>query len=255
MANIRKKYNEAEHVVLLSQVNRVCPLCDEPLFYQKGKQTYKKYEIAHIYPLNPTQDEIELLKHEEKLSNDVNDEKNAIALCEICHGKFDKPRTVQEYRKVFQIKKDLIKKSTQEYLWKQYGLENEISKIIDSLYSSDNLNDNNECEITFDPKKVDEKLNNTISKLTKRNIKNNVSDYYIFIKNRLSDLDKENENKSESISLQIKLYYLKQCEFSSNQQEIFENIVRWITVKSRTNSHDAAEIIASFFVQNCEIFK
>lgn len=253
MANTRKKYNEAENVVLLSQVNRVCPLCDEPLFYKKGKQTYKNYEIAHIYPLNPTQEEIELLRNEARLSDDVNDERNAIALCEICHGKFDKPRTVHEYQKVLNIKEGLIKKSNQEFLWKQYKLEGEISNIIKIICESDNLED--ECEITYDPQAVDKKLDSTINNLTKRKIKNNVTDYYVFIKKNLSELDKQNENKSESISLQIKLYYLKQCETSSNQQEIFENIARWITVKSKTNSYDAAEIVASFFVQNCEIFK
>ena len=105
MSNPRKKYSDAQNVALLSQVNGVCPLCAEILFYKKGGKSYKNYEIAHIYPLNPTPTEKTLLEHEERLSNDVNDENNVIPLCEICHGKFDKPRTVEEYRMLLGIKK------------------------------------------------------------------------------------------------------------------------------------------------------
>ena len=61
----------------------------------------------HIYPLNPTIEETQLLKHEARLSTDVNDEDNVIPLCEICHGKFDKPRTVEEYRSLFKLKQEL----------------------------------------------------------------------------------------------------------------------------------------------------
>src|SRR5690554_5181643 len=102
MSNIRKKYSDAQNVALLSQVSRVCPLCSEPLFYKKAGKSFKSYEIAHIYPLNPTAQEKVLLEHEERLCNDVNDENNVIPLCEICHGKFDKPRTAEEYRKLLE---------------------------------------------------------------------------------------------------------------------------------------------------------
>ena len=114
MSNIRDKYTESQKISLVSQVNRVCPLCQEPLFYQKNKRTYKNYDLAHIYPLNPTLFEQKILENEPRLSDDVNDEDNLIPLCKICHGKFDTPRTVEEYQKLFAIKKSLIERSTQE---------------------------------------------------------------------------------------------------------------------------------------------
>lgn len=252
MSNLRKKYSDAQNVALLSQVNRVCPLCAEPLFYKKLGKSYKKYEIAHIYPLNPTPEEILLLENEERLSDDVNDENNVIPLCEICHGKFDKPRTVKEYRMLFEIKKGLIERSGQEAIWKRYAIEDEIGKIIEAIYDDPELD--GEAEIEFIPSEVDEKLDSTISRPTKIKIKSNVREYFIFIRNKFTELDSAELDLSEIISLQIKTYYIKQKNMGLTQQAIFENIVAWIHTKTKPKTHDAAEIMASFFIQNCEIF-
>lgn len=252
MSNPRKKYSDAQNVALLSQVSRVCPLCVEPLFYTKSGKSFKNYELAHIYPLNPTKEERNLLQDEERLSDDVNDENNIIPLCEVCHGKFDKPRTVEEYRTLLGLKKKLIDRSGQEAIWKRYTIEDEISQIIEAIYDDPELE--NDAEIDFTPREVDEKLDSTISRPTKLKIKGNVREYYMFIRRRLSELDNVNSDFSEIISLQIKTYYLKQKTMGLDQQAIFENIVSWIFAKTKPKTNDAAEIMASFFIQNCEIF-
>ncbi len=225
MSNPRKKYSDAQNVALLSQVSRVCPLCAEPLFYKKGGKSFKNYEIAHIYPLNPSQEEKLLLKHEERLSDDVNDEDNVIPLCEICHGKFDKPRTVEEYRNIFSLKKRLIERSGQEAIWKKYTIENEISQIIEAIYDDPELE--NEAEIDFSPREVDEKLDSTISRPTKIKIKGNVREYFIFIRKQFTELDLVNPDLSEMISLQIKTYYIKQKKTgisAARQGRVFQRV-------------------------------
>ena len=252
MSNSRIKYSNAQNVALLSQVNRNCPVCSEPLFYKKGGKSYKSYQIAHIYPLNPTPEEKVLLKHEERLSEDVNDENNVIPLCEICHGKFDKPRTIKEYRMLFETKRRLIERSGQEAIWKRYALEEEIGQIIESIYDDPSLEE--KTEIEFVPKEVDEKLDSTITRPTKHKIKSNVREYFFFIKNKFSKLDGAKLDLSEIISLQIKTYYLNQKNMGLNQQAIFENIVAWIHAKTKPKTNEAAEILTSFFIQNCEIF-
>ena len=252
MSNPRKKYSDAQNVALISQVSRVCPLCAEPLFYKKGGKSFKNYELAHIYPLNPTKEEGLLLKHEELLSDDVNDEDNIIPLCETCHGKFDRPRTVEEYRELLGLKKRLIERSGQEAIWKRYTIENEISQIIEAIYDDPELD--NDADIEFIPKEVDEKLDSSISRPTKIKIKGNVQEYFFFIRNKFSELDSVNPDLSEMISLQIKMYYTKQKSMGHSQQAIFENIVSWIHAKTKPKTNDAAEIMASFFIQNCEVF-
>lgn len=252
MAKKRDNYSEAQQTALVSQVNRVCPLCAQSLFYRKGNRTYKNYELAHIYPLNPTKEEQELLKDEKRLAKDVNEENNIIPLCKDCHGKFDNPRTVEEYRMLYGMKENLIKRSAQEEIWKEYHIESEITKVIKALYASNNADARSEIE--FDPKAVDEKLNQSITGLTKRKIKNNVSDYYLFIRDTFAELDQNDIDLSDTISAQVKTYYLKQKRMGLSQQEIYENIVSWLTAKTKPETSDATEIIASFFVQNCEVF-
>jgi hypothetical protein len=202
--------------------------------------------------LNPTEDEIILLQKEERLSSDVNDEDNVIPLCEICHGKFDKPRAVEEYRQLYELKKKLIERRGQEAIWKRYTIEDEISEVIEAIYDDPKVD--SDAEIEFFPKEVDEKLNESISRPTKRKIKTNVREYYIFIRNKFSELDNADGDLSESISLQIKSYYLKQKRMGFEQQAIFENMVAWIHTKTKPKTNDAAEILAAFFVQNCEVF-
>ena len=121
------------------------------------------------------------------------------------------------------------------------------------MYDEDNFSD--ECEIAYTPKKVDEKLDATIKAPTKRKIKNNVRDYYLFIRDKLASLDQSDPDLSDIISLQIKTFYLKQKRMGYDQQVVFENIVSWINSKTKPESTDAPEILASFFIQNCEIFE
>lgn len=252
MSNERIKYTPAQQTALVTQVDRVCPLCSDSLFYKKKSRTYKNYEIAHIYPLNPKPEEEKLLRNELRLSEDVNHENNVIPLCIDCHGKFDKPRTLEEYRNLFNIKKRLIAKSSQEEMWGRYNIEAELSLVIDALYNDPDPDI--EAELEFTPKAVDEKLNSTLTRPTHRKIKSQVRDYYLFIKEKFSVLDQSEAELSETISLQVKAYYLKQKRLGLDQQDIYENIVAWINAKTKPKTADASEIIASFFIQNCEVF-
>ena len=252
MSNPRITYTAAQQIALVAQVNKVCPTCAEPLFNKKNGKSYKNYDLAHIYPLNPTPTEEKLLKNEKKLSDDINDEDNIIPLCKTCHGKFDNPRTVDEYRYLYDLKLRLIEKSGQESIWGRFSIQEDIKKVIDALYEDHDIT--NDKDLDYNPKTIDEKLDKTITKPTKTKIKLNVTEYYSFIKNRLSELDDVETDTSVIISLEIKAFYLKQKSRGLSQQAIFENIVDWIIAKTRPKTADAAEIIASFFVQNCEIF-
>lgn len=68
-------------------------------------------------------------------------------------------------------------------------------------------------------------------------------------------MEAESPDSSTMISLQVKTYYLLQKKQTQNQQIIFKNIVDWIRHRSGSHSTEASEIIASFFIQNCEIFE
>lgn len=252
MANARPTFSTSQNTALVVQVGRICPLCATPLFYKKNGKSQKKYELAHIYPLNPKPDELILLKNEERLSTDVNHDHNLIPLCVTCHTKFDKPRTIADYRELVKIKKNLIKKDEQQSLWEQYPIEADIRRVIDALYSDDPIPD---VDLSLDPKKLDTKLNGAITNVTKRKIKNNVATYYKYVKDKLADVDAGNPGAANLIATEVKLFYFKQKTLCTSQQEIFTNVVEWISIKTNPQTSDAAEIVASFFIQNCEVFE
>lgn len=250
----RKSFSPNQNILLFSEVDGICPLCSELLMYEKKKRNHKRYEIAHIYPLNPTPTEKILLKDEEKLSDDLNDLKNLICLCTDCHTKFDKPRTIEDYRKMVALKKKIILKHREKEIWSNYTIESSIIKILQILSSDDELVNYEDDILDYDPQTIDEKTNDTIKTLTKRKIKLNVEEYYSFIKSKFKELDSLQPMSTEVISSQIKIYYLKMEQQYESQHDVFEGVVDWVNRKTGSISKDASEIIVSYFVQNCEVF-
>ena len=239
-------------VALCAQVDSSCPNCAKPLFKRKGKAMYREYEIAHIYPLHPTAIELELLKGLEQLSADPNHEHNLIPLCFSCHNIYDNPKTVEGYLALVEKKKDLIKKSEQQEIFQQYHLEQEIIEVINSL-----LNDDADFgePVSLEAKTIDAKLNSTIKPLTKKKIKGNVASFYLFVRERFAEMERLSPSKAILIAQQVKSFYMKQKSLSLSQQEIFQNTVSWIRSKFNNTSQEAAEVIAAFYVQNCELFE
>lgn len=248
----RKKFTPNTHILLHHEVDGVCPKCAKVLLYDKKGGKHKGYEIAHIYPLNATDAEKKLLSKEEKLSEDLNDNKNLLAMCLECHPKFDKPRTVEEYRWAVQKKKDLMAKSKSKSLWHTGQIETEVQEIIRQL-KEQQLPDM-AFDLSLIPLKIDEKTDSSLPAITKDKIKNYVKNYFHFIQNAMKNLERESPNTAELISNQIRIHYLALKKQGHTQQEIFTNIVDWVHTKTNQVSKDACEAFSSFFVQNCEVF-
>lgn len=231
-----------------------CPLCGTYLFYTKKSRSYKGYELAHIYPLNPRLDEVEELKNVHRLNKDVNHPDNIIPLCTPCHTRFDKPRTVEEYEELAAIKKKLIERAAQRTLNDEYPLEEDIGRIVARLHEVE-FNENDTPELQFDPKRVDEKFNSSMPTPTRRKIKHSVRDYYQHVRREFRELELLAPMASQIIFAQVRAYYLKQKSLGLSQAAVFSNLVDWIRKTTSSQTPEAAEIVASFFVQNCEVFE
>ncbi len=254
--NNRKNISKYDELQLFNEVDGVCPNCPTILIGDKGGKKRKDYEIAHIYPLNPTQEEKEILKDEELLNADLNHQDNLICLCLKCHNEFDNPRTVIEYRNLLSKKKELIRLFKEKSIWANSNIENEIFELIDFLANEDfNFNEND--ILNYDPKTIDEKTDSSITKLTKRKIHKNVQDYFNQIKSKFRNLDNLQPGTTETISIQIKQHYLllKKNNSQKNQKEIFDAMVGWLNKRTNSISYESSEIIVSYFIQNCEIFE
>ncbi|WP_217532506.1 ABC-three component system protein [Vibrio metschnikovii] len=247
----RKKPTENMGLVLFDEVGGICPKCTKPLMRKSKGQMTKLYEIAHIYPNSPRPHELELLKDEERLSEDVDDESNLIALCRDCHKVFDNPRTIDGYREIVSIKKELQRLSDLRKSWFDNSIDDEINKVIASLtsFSGDATE-----ELSLDAITVESKSDETLNGLVKLKIKNNVRYFYTDIKSKFSELDKAEPYTSDTIYSQVKTYYLKLKKQNLDQTQIFSALADWIKNVTNCENTEASEIIVSFFVQNCEVY-
>jgi hypothetical protein len=252
MANARRQYSPAEELALTTQVDGYCPLCDRPLFYEKRKQQFKGYELAHIYPLNPRPEELKELKGVTRLCDDVNHPDNLLPLCHSCHKRFDKPRTREEYEHLATLKRALLSKAEQRAIRSEVRLEAEIESIIARLHE---LEPGDSTPLTLDAKKADDKFDDSLPVLVRRKIKRAIEDYYILIQTEFRELELENPTASELIYIQVRTFYLKQRKLGLSQAVAFTNVVDWLRGASNATTLEAAEIVASFFVQNCEVFE
>ncbi|MDT0139091.1 ABC-three component system protein [Acidovorax sp. PRC11] len=254
MTNARREYSEAETVALLSQVGGRCPLCDKPLFYKKGKRQFKAYELAHIYPLNPRPEELVVLANVPRLSTDVNDPDNLIPLCESSHAEFDKPRTEAEYLRLHNIKREALREERQRSLASQYPLENQISDVVALLHSA-SIESDLGVELALTAKSLDEKFDTTMPPPTKRKVRNAVGDYFRYIQAAFLELERNDPGCTELIFIQVKSFYVMQKREGLPQGHVFANLVAWIHARTQAQTLESAEAVASFFIQNCEVFE
>lgn len=205
-----------------------------------------------IYPLNPKPAEVEELKDVELLGADRNDLDNQIPLCTGCHTRFDKPRTRTEYEELFRIKRGLIESARQRALMREYPIEDGIRQIVVALGSA-SFSEAAKEDPTLDPQSVDTKCKTALPELIIRKIKRNVTDYYPYVKREFRALEQEYPTKSQLIYSQVRTFYLKQKSLGLPKQEIYQNVVTWFRSVTKTDMIEAPEVIAAFFVQNCEV--
>lgn len=252
MSNKRKNYTDNQYLMLHNEVDGLCPLCTIPLIYQKANKLNKRVNLAHIYPHSPTIEEKKLLENVERLHSDnVDDIKNIIWLCPNCHEKFDKPRTLDGYNNLMRIKKQLLLKREIQEEFNSYPIEEEIKKVLNIL--ADEECSEEEFILVYDPKTIDNKLNNTIQPLTKRKIKSNVREFFHIVKKEFQNIDSVKANKATLIAMQVKVFYLKAMDNNINQEDVFNYLVEWLDKKTSV-SKDASSIVISYFVQNCKVF-
>lgn len=253
MGNKREGITKFEEQMLYTEVEGICPLCNQPLYHQKNGKMLKSYDKAHIYPLNPTAEEAELLINELLLSTDINHIDNIILLCQRCHHVFDHPRTVEEYSTLYNLKLKLIQKNRIKDTYAMFTIEDEIREVLGRLNEVD-LDELGTTDLRYNAKKVDEKADNSMPKLIRRQIKNDVADYFTFIKGVFNEIDKEIPEMFNTVALEIKLFYTKCKQITVNQEVIYERIVDWLFNKTGKTSKRACEIIIAYFIQDCEVF-
>ena len=74
------------------------------------------------------------------------------------------------------------------------------------------------------------------------------------IKESLKKLEKEEKAKSAFICSQVNSYYILLYMKNFNQSEIFEYMTEWFMKNTGIKDRSKAEVLVSYFIQNCEVF-
>jgi hypothetical protein len=80
-----------------------------------------------------------------------------------------------------------------------------------------------------------------------------VTDYFPHVQREFRALEQEYPAKSQLIYSQVRTFYLKQKSLGLPKTEIYRNVVKWFRSVPHTEMIEAHEVIAAFFVQNCEV--
>ncbi|MDI3410293.1 hypothetical protein QKW52_07370 [Bacillus sonorensis] len=134
-----------------------------------------------------------------------------------------------------------------------YQIETEIKQVI-KLLVEEEFNEAPTNILNLTALKLDQKANKTLNGITKRKIRNEITDYYLYIKQQFKQLDKQYPNSFDVIATQIKSFYLIISRSETSQEVIYEQLTEWLSKKTENSSLGACGIIISFFIQNCEVF-
>lgn len=238
---------------LLCEVHGTCPLCRRNLVIKKDKQSVRVFDVAHIYPLNATAHEKTILSGEEILSQDIDCEENFMALCKECHKIYDTHKTVKEYRQLVEIKKTINKVKSLSKSWDRQTLHKDISIVADKIgaLSEEKIKD---TQLSYDALKLSDKKDETFGIPNEIKVTQFILNFFVPIKEALKTLEKEEKAKSAFIHAQVRSYYTLLLMQGFDQSQIFENICDWFMTNTGINDRAKAEVLVSFFIQNCEIY-
>lgn len=246
----RKAPTEADQQLYLKEVSFICPLCGKDLRNRKQQKNNKLYEIAHIFPNSPTEEQYEVLGSLQRLGDNSESFENKIALCKDCHAQQDYHTTQEDYLNLLQKKLGFLQSTALHDATLTLGLELEVSNIIAKIHS---LREDELAQLNYAPVELSKKFSAT-ELLLKNRINMYVTSYYPYIRDCFKALEGIDGFRLDALSLQIKCCFTKMEAISNNKDAIFDQLVNWIMAKTCSTSRAACEAVVSFFVQNCEVF-
>lgn len=246
----RKTPTAAEQQLFLKEVSFACPLCGKDLRHRKQLKSNKLYEIAHIFPNAPTDEQYATLGKLPRLGANSESYENRIALCKDCHDQQDYHTTEAEYLKLLQKKQQYLQSMDLREATFTMGMEDEIADVVSKITA---LKEDELAKLNYSPVKLKKKF--TAEELLLKNLVSMyVTNYYPYIRELFKQQEGINGFLLDTLSLQIKSCFTKLNAITNDKTAIFNQLVDWIYIKTGATSKPACEAVVSFFVQNCEVF-
>lgn len=241
-----------EFAKLISEVDNLCPLCQEELIITRNGRTTNHSEAAHIYPHSPTASEKKLLENVPRLSSNPESVDNLIMLCPNCHHKFDNPRTVADYMTLYNLKKQIIGWNIAREYYKKHSLEDDLVSLLSKIETIDV--EKNPHPLSYNVMTVREKMSRGASNSILQRVIRDVRDYYLLIRAALVQLEHDAPGKSDLIAKQVNLFYSELTLKGLSQDKIYQVICDWFNLKTCQQCPALTPIVTAYYIQNCEVF-
>lgn len=247
-----KKVNdtvEYEDAPLLSEANYECPLCHRKLVDTVKGQAVKKYRITQIFPDDLDEDTASAFNAVYKAPRRLDIPENLIALDEDCSDRYLLSPTVEEYKKLREIKEEIARNFAAKAAVNSVQLEEDIRTVLDALSE---IRDASELvKLEYDALHIDEKFQPE-NFILKNETQLQVVMYYRYIERVFSESDAD----FDMIASEIKISSQKLEKTGMSQAEVIAQLSEWIRNKAGlgVNGQLACNIVVSFFIQNCEVF-
>ena len=231
-----------------------CPI-EGNRFWKKKKSVFvPAYKVVKIYPEELDDDSKILFDAIKPAPADLDEYENKIALCLSCANSYLKNPTPEEYKRLLHKKAYLTRNDRKDEIAEESHLEDEIVDVIKAIAS---VGDKKRLPKFKDVLKVKEKIRSEFSDL-EIDIVRDVNKYYTFIEDKFSILDGNGKSTFEVIRAEVKACYEKYKAEGYDQLEIYYALVEWILLVKgldEAKHRRAAEVMVSFFVQNCAVFR
>lgn len=251
-------YNQKREVVSTSddrlhilEVDGICPICGKTIIERTGKKT-KLYDIAHIYPNNPTPNEKIILANANVLGKNSEAFQNKIALCKLCHKKYDYHKNITEYNNLLEKKKKLFNAYLSKDVLSEQELEDEIKTLLDKIATID-FSDTEIKKLRMKSIPISHKFTESEMPLMLK-VHNYVINYFSIIRELFKNLTEEKKLNFDFVASTVKTSYLSISDFTNDKDYLFNHLVEWIMSKTNINKRPVCEIFISYFIQDCEVF-
>ena len=232
----------------LTEVGYECPITHKELIQEVRGMTRRRYKITQIFPADLDDDTAAAFDNVYPKPIDFNDPDNLIALYdeEVSDYLFDP--TIDEYKKLYELKRDLVRAHRARMNVNEEKLEHDIRTILEAIMD---LEDAPATEpLSFDALNVADKIKAPF--VLKKTVTDYAVNYYNYIEYVFSNSDVD----FDLIASQIKTSSMMLENSGLSQREVVKELSDWIREKAGLGSDSAlaSEVVVSFFVQNCEVF-
>ena len=168
----------------------------------------------------------------------------------VCHSCFQKTNPKSSRDALKQIKQKCKKDFAIRNSLSTFEIEDDLASAVKSLLAEP---PEGFSQIKYKSLKIDEKINPSKEPILSSKVKSMVSIYYSVLKNLFQEYDGNNGNSFETLSLNIRIAYLKLKKAELASEQIFDSLVDLIKRRAGCST-SVSEVIVCFFIQNCEVF-